>query len=232
MAEYLISGNKSGLGKYLNDNLPDSLGFGRNELNLVKREDFNTIIHCAFNKEQYQIQDYYKYLQDNIFLTQDLLNLTHHKFIYISTVDVYQDNPNCYGLFKRFAESVVEKNPNALILRCSMMLGSTMKPNHVTKLKDNIDKLSLSGDSTFNYILMDDLVEFFQSKDYLKYSGIIDFTSNNLIKLSEVKKYFNSNTELGSYTYETLNLDSSRNIYTLNNKYNKSSLENLKQYYE
>jgi hypothetical protein len=112
------------------------------------------------------------------------------------------------------------------------MLGSTMKPNHVTKLKDNIDKLSLSGDSTFNYILMDDLVEFFQSKDYLKYSGIIDFTSNNLIKLSEVKKYFNSNTELGSYTYETLNLDSSRNIYTLNNKYNKSSLENLKQYYE
>jgi dTDP-4-dehydrorhamnose reductase len=231
MAEYLISGNKSGLGKYLNDNLPDSLGFGRNELNLFKGEDFNTIIHCAFNKES-SITNYAQYLKDNIILTQDLLNLKHHKFVYISTVDVYQKEYNNYSLFKRFAETIVEANPDALILRCSMMLGSTMKLNHVTKLKDNINKLSLSGDSTFNYILMDDLVEFFKSEDYLKYSGIIDFTSNSAIKLSEVKEYFNSNTELGDYTYETLNLDSSRNIYTLNNKYNKSSLENLKQYYE
>jgi nucleoside-diphosphate-sugar epimerase len=231
MAEYLISGNKSGLGKYLNDNLPDSLGFGRNELNLFKGEDFNTIIHCAFNKES-SITDFPQYLYDNILLTQDLLNLKYQKFVYISTVDVYQKEYNNYSMFKRFAESIVEKNPNALILRCSMMLGYTMKPNHVTKLKDNIDKLSLSGDSAFNYILMDDLVEFFKSKDYLKYSGIIDFTSNNTIKLSEVKEYFNSNTELGNYIYETLNLDFTRNIYTLNDKYNKSSLENLKQYYE
>jgi len=232
MAEYLISGNKSGLGKYLNDNLPDSLGFGRNELNLVKREDFNTIIHCAFNKEQYQIQDYYKYLQDNIFLTQDLLNLSHHKFVYISTVDVYQDNPNYYGLFKRFAESIVEKNPNALILRCSMMLGPDMKPNHVTKLKDNVDKLGLSSDSTFNYILMSDILEFFSSGDYLEYSGVVDFISNEVIKLSQVKSYFNSTTELGNYTYESYNLYSMFPIYTLNKKYNKSSLKNLKTYYE
>jgi len=232
MSQYLISGNKSGLGKYLNDNLPNSLGFGRGEINLVKREEFDTVIHCAFNKEQPHIKDYYQYLQDNIFLTQDLLNLHPKKFVYISTVDVYQLNPTMYGLFKKFAESIVERNKNALILRCSMMLGPTMKPNHVTKLRDNIDKLSLSGDSTFNYILMEDILEFIQSKDYLNYSGIIDFTSNSTIRLAEVKDHFKSTTELGDYTYETLNVPFSRYIYTLNDKYNKSSLENLKQYYE
>lgn len=232
MAEYLISGNKSGLGKYLNDNLPDSLGFGRGGLNLLQNKEFNTLIHCAFNKESYEIKDYYQYLQDNIFLTQELLNLSYHKFVYISTVDVYQDNPNYYGLFKRFAESIVEKNPDALILRCSMMLGPDMKPNHITKLKDNTDKLGLSSDSTFNYILMSDILEFFSSGDYLEHSGIINFVANDLVKLSEVKDYFNSTTKLGDYTYKTSNLDFTNKIYTLNDKYNKSSLENLKTYYE
>lgn len=231
MAEYLISGNKSGLGKYLNDNLPNSLGFGRGGLNLFQNEDTNTIIHCAFNKENTP-SNHYQYLNDNIFLTQNLLNLKAKKFIYISTVDVYQPNPSMYALFKKFAESIVEKNSDALILRCSMMLGPTMKPNHVTRLRDNIDKLGLSDDSTFNYILMDDIFEFINSGEYLNHNGIIDFVANDSVKLSEVKKYFNSTTELGNYTYETLNVDSTNSIHILNNKYNKSSLENLKTYYE
>lgn len=231
MAEYLISGNGSGLGKYLYDNLPKSLGFGRKDFNLVKREDFNAIIHCAFNKEN-SISDYYKYLEDNIFLTQELLNLRPKKFVYISTIDVYQLDPTMYALFKKFAESIVAKNKDALILRCSMMLGSTMKPNHITKIKNNESKIGLSGDSTFNYILMDDIREFIVSGDYLQYSGIIDFMAKDSVKLSEVKNYFNSTTELGNYTYETLDLAFPRYIHTLNNKYNKSSLENLKKYYE
>jgi hypothetical protein len=82
-------------------------------------------------------------------------------------------------LFKRFAESIVKKNPNALILRCSMMLGPTMKPNHITKIKDNEPKIGLSSDSTFNYILMENLFEFFNSGDYLQHSGIINFTAND-----------------------------------------------------
>jgi len=231
MAKYLISGNKSGLGKYLHANLPNSLGFGRGGLNLFQHEDFDTVIHCAFNKEN-NPSNYYRYLDDNIFLTQDLLKLNPSKFVYISTVDVYQSNPSMYGLFKKFAESIVEKNPNALILRCSMMLGSTMKPNHITKLRDNVDKLGLSGYSTFNYILMDDIFEFINSGEYLKYSGIIDFVANNSVELSKVKKHFNSSTELGDYVYDTQSGDHVNPIHTLNDKYNKSSLENLKKYYE
>ena len=137
-----------------------------------------------------------------------------------------------YGIFKKFAESIVEKYNNALILRCSMMLGDTMKPNHITKIKDNQDKISLSGNSTFNYILMEDLLKFFNSGDYLNYRGVIDFVANDSVELSKVKDYFNSTTELGDYTYESLTLDSTNNIHTLNNKYNKSSLENLKTYFK
>ena len=119
---------------------------------------------------------------------------------------------------------------NDLILRCSMMLGDTMKPNHTNKLKNNEKSIGLSGESVFNYILMEDLVEFFISDDYKKYKGIVDFISKDLVKLKDVKKYFNSTTELGNHIYEN-NLDFVNPIFILNEKYNKSSLNNLEQYY-
>jgi hypothetical protein len=77
---------------------------------------------------------------------------------------------------------------------------------------------------------MDDLIEFFNSDDYKQYKGIIDFIPNDSIKLQEVKNYFNSNTKLGEYIYEN-NLEFYNPIFTLNNKYNKSSFNNLQQYY-
>ena len=182
MEKYLISGIKGGLGKYIYDNLPNSIGFGRDEFNLIKNKDFDTIIHCAFNKEQHEIKDYYGYLEDNIFLTQNLLKLPYKKFIYISTIDVYQKHPNYYSLFKRFSESIVDKNLNTLNLRCSMMLGPTMKPNHATKLYNNNESIGLSPNSEFNYILMEDILKFISSRKYYSYKKPIYFISNILIK--------------------------------------------------
>jgi len=228
MERFLITGVGSGLGEYLLDHIPNSVGLKRGEFNLIKHEDFDTIIHCAFNKENI-ITDYKKYLEDNIFLTQDLKKLNNTKFIYISTVDVYQENPTMYAHFKRFAETLLK--PEDLILRCPMMLGDTMKPNHATKLKDNIESLGLSGESTFNYILMDDLVEFFISGDYKQYKGTIDFVSNGLVRLEEVKNYFNSTTKLGEYIYQN-NVEYLNPIFNLNKKYNKSSFDKLKQYFK
>jgi nucleoside-diphosphate-sugar epimerase len=228
MEKFLITGIGSGLGKYLYNSLPNSLGLDRNNFNLIKHEDYDTIIHCAFNKENI-ITDYKKYLDDNIFLTQRLKKLNYKDFIYISTVDVYQENPSMYATFKKFSEALLDKND--LILRCPMMLGNTMKPNHATKLKENIESLGLSGESKFNYILMDDLVEYFNSGDYKKHKGVIDFVSNGLVKLEDVKQYFNATTTLGEYVYEN-NLEFGNPIHILNEKYNKSSLDNLKQYFK
>jgi nucleoside-diphosphate-sugar epimerase len=228
MVRFLITGINSGLGKYLHKNLPGSLGLNRDNFNLIKNEEYDTIIHCAFNKENI-ITDYKKYLDDNIFLTQRLKNLNYKKFVYISTVDVYQENPSMYAHFKRFSETLLDKDD--LILRCPMILGNTMKPNHATKLFSNIDSLGLSGESAFNYILMDDLVEFFNSKDYKQYKEIIDFVSNSLVKLEEVKKYFNSTTKLGEYAYQN-NVEYPNPIFKLDEKYNKSSFDKLKQYFK
>jgi len=227
MTKFLITGIGSGLGKYLYNTIPDSLGLDRNNFNLIKHEDYDVIIHCAFNKENI-ITDHKKYLDDNIFLTQRLKTLNYSKFVYISTVDVYQENPTTYAMFKKFSETLMDSND--LILRCSMMLGDTMKPNHTNKLKNNEKSIGLSGESVFNYILMEDLVEFFISDDYKKYKGIVDFISKDLVKLKDVKKYFNSTTELGNHIYEN-NLDFVNPIFILNEKYNKSSLNNLEQYY-
>ena len=226
MKDFLITGVNSGLGKYLYSKLPNSLGLNRDNFDLIKDEEYQTIIHCAFNKENV-ITNYKKYLDDNIFLLQRLKNLKYKKFIYISTIDVYQKEQNMYSLFKKFSESLLDKED--LILRCSMMLGDTMKPNHLTKIKSNIPQISLSGDSTFNYILMDDLVEFFISQECLNYAGVVDFISNANVTLYEVKNTLSSNTELGDYTYES-NLDFINPIFKLNNKYNKSSIENLTNY--
>ena len=228
MRRFLITGINSGLGKYLFNNLSNSLGLDRNNFNLIKDEDYDTIIHCAFNKEN-NITDHKKYLDDNIFLTQRLKKLNYKNFVYISTVDVYQENPTMYATFKKFSETLLDKND--LILRCPMMLGDTMKPNHTTKLKDNIDSLGLSGESKFNYILMDDLVEYFDSGDFKKHKGIIDFVSNGLVRLEEVKNYFNSTTKLGEYTYQN-NVEYPNPIFNLNKKYNKSSFDKLKQYFK
>jgi hypothetical protein len=227
MEKFLITGIGSGLGKYLYNTIPNSLGLNRNNFNLIKHEDYDTIIHCAFNKENI-ITDHKKYLDDNIFLTQRLKTLNYSKFVYISTVDVYQQNPNMYSTFKQLSETMMDKKD--LILRCPMMLGDTMKPNHATKIKDNIESLGLSGESKFNYLLMSDLLEFFISKDYKQYKGVIDFVANGLVKLEDVKQHFNSTTKLGEYVYEN-NLEFTNPIFKLNEKYNKSSLDNLKQYY-
>ena len=112
-----------------------------------------------------------------------------------------------------------------------MMLGDTMKPNHVTRLLSNVESMGLSGESEFNYILMQDLVDFFQNKDHLEYSGVIDFVSNSSLKLKELKQILNSKTKLGDYTYNN-NLDYENPIFILNKKYNNSSLNKIKKYYE
>jgi nucleoside-diphosphate-sugar epimerase len=227
MKQFLITGVNSGLGKYLLNALPNAVGLNRDNFNLLKKYDYDTILHCAFNKENI-ITDYKKYLDDNIFLTQRLKKLNYSKFVYISTVDVYQEEPTIYAHFKKFSETLMDDKD--LILRCSMMLGNTMKPNHTAKLLNNEPSIGLSGESKFNYILMEDLAEFFNNGDYKHYSGAVDFVSNDLVKLEDVKNLFNSTTKLGEHIYKN-NLEFENPIFNLNKKYNKSSFENLKKYY-
>jgi len=227
--KYLVSGSSSGLGKYLLANLDDAKGFGRNENLDFDTSYETTIVHCAFNKEN-TISDYYKYLEDNIFLTKNLLeDLKYKKFVYISSVDVYAEDQNMYSTFKRFSESIVDKFPNTLILRCPTLIGNTMKPNHIHKIKDQIENLSLSENSTFCYVNMSKIASFLFD-NIAEYSGVIDFVPKDFTRLSEVKEYFKSSTNLGNYTYKT-HIDKFINpVYKLQEKYSWNSFDNFKEY--
>ena len=228
MKKFLITGCKSGLGKYLHQNLDDSTGLYRENFDEVKNDDYEYIIHCAFNKEN-TISDYKKYLQDNILLLLELKKIKHKKFIYFSSIDVYSENNNMYTLFKKFAETLLDKND--LILRCSALLGPDMKSNHIAKMKQNAKSLTLSKSSTFNYILYSDVLDFINSDNLTSYNGVIDFVSNNYLPLEETAKFFNVNIEFGQYEYNSVH-NYENPIYELNKKYDKSSLDVLKEYNE
>lgn len=232
--KFLVTGIGSGLGEYLFWRMPDVMGLSRSKTSWERIQnvsEFDTIIHCAFNKQKITYhEDLDKYIEDNLLLTSKLLKLKYNKFIYISTVDVYDQN-NLYASFKKCNESILSENPHSLILRCSMMLGVTMKPNHVTKLKSNID-LSLNENSMFNYILMEDILKFITSGDYNSYSGKLDFVANEDLKLKDLKEHLGSNSELGNYVHNS-QFDLFRSpIFKFDKKYNKSSLDNIKQYFK
>jgi len=228
MEDFLITGINSGLGKYLHINLPESQGLSRSNFNNLAKEGYDTIVHCAFNKE-YPVLNYRRYIEDNIFLTQKLKALPYKYFVYISTVDVYQTSPTVYALFKRFAESLLDSYD--LILRCPMMFGETMKPNHATKLKANTGRIGINGESTFNYILMQDILTFIKTGDYKNHSGIIDFVSEDTIKLQEVKEYFKSDIELGTDLYTNSMSNYKNPIFDLEPTYRSKSYDNLIKYF-
>lgn len=224
--KFLITGCDSGLGKFLIQNIPNSIGLNRDNYNLIKDDVYDIIVHCAFNKEN-EITDYKKYLDDNIFLTKKIKDIKHQKFIYISSVDVYQENQTTYSLFKKFSESMM--NQIDLVLRCPTLIGPTMKKNHIEKIK-NSEEITLSKDSIFNYILMDDLLEFITKYDVKNFSGVIDFVPNDSIKIIEVSNYFQTEPKFGDYHY-TSDYNFDKPIYKILNHFDKSSKTNLEKYY-
>lgn len=231
MKKYLITGVKSGLGKYLYDHLDDADGLHRdNKIEYTRRYD--TVIHCAFNKtnEIGNYEEHYKYLNDNIFLTQELLKLSYSRFIYISSVDVY-NKENLYSLFKKFAESIVIRsiaiNYSTIILRCPMLIGDEMKENHLTKMfANNNQKISLSGKSEFNYILYNDIKDFILNTYNMIMAGIYDFVATENITLQKIKREFNLNVRFGDYIYEIL--DKFPTPFYVK----RTSMETIKEYFK
>jgi dTDP-4-dehydrorhamnose reductase len=226
MKKYLITGSNSGLGKYLSENIPNAIGLNRDNFDEVKNSEFDYIINCAFNKEL-KVSNYKKYLDDNILLNLKLKNIVHKKFIYISSIDIYSDDLNIYSQFKKFSESLMTEHD--LVLRCAVLLGKYMKPNHISKIKNNIDSITLSKDSTFNYTSYVDICKFISSSNLKDENGVIDFVSRDCLKLCDVVKFYNSQTKLGQYTYNS-DYTFENPIYNLSEEYNKSSLQILRDF--
>ena len=229
---YLITGVKSGLGKYLYQNIPNSVGLTRENrqktIDQCRQLDNLTVLHCAFNAKR-DIEDHYRYLEDNILLTSDLLSIPHHKFVYFSSIDVYKEFTP-YSFTKKLAEGLVaEKSNNYLILRLSALLGPSMRKNSLIKILDGKSNLTLSCESTFNYILQSDIIDTLQSEIVENLVGTYNFVSSTNTTLNEVAEYYNKKVIFGKFKYET-NLGPSNGMKNINPKKERTSLETIGEY--
>jgi|TARA_R100000995_G_C3474390_1_gene120092 nucleoside-diphosphate-sugar epimerase len=225
----LVTGANSGLGKYIASQI-DCAILTRENSKSVLDKTYDTIIHCAFNSRK-NVNDYYEIVRDNIFLTKDLCKVPHNKFVFISSIDVYQEEDNLYKTSKLMAESIVNKMAtNSLTLRCSAILGETMRKNNFRKIIEDVDpKLSLSGESSFNYILQEDILNFLNIAIKINYNGIVDFVSSTNITLKEVSDLLEKKVDFGSYVYRTPEL-SSESLASVFPPAALTSKQNVKRY--
>ncbi len=229
--KFLITGHKSGLGRYLYEYF-GGVGLDRNvsssRFEQIKREGTDVIIHCAFNSaREINYRNLYQYLSDNIFLTKKLAQIPHKKFIYISSVDVYPKNnkkhfenetidvnqiSGVYAIAKLMSESIIQNLcPNFLILRCTALLGRDSRENSLIKIiKEENPTLTLSADSVFNYILHKDVLEFIKIAVEKNLQGAYNLSSSKNITLLEITELLGKKVSFGNYTYNVGNIDNKK----------------------
>ena len=233
MVDTLITGTSGGLGKRLFSLNEGALSLTRqnrhNFFTESEKVELSTVIHCAFNSAK-NPKNYYNYLDDNFFLTQELCTLKHKKFIYISSIDVYREEDSLYKFSKLAAEDIVKnKSQNYLILRCGAIVGPTMRYNTLLKLmREKKPHLSLNKHSQFNYILQDDINNFITKAINNNICGTYDFVSTTNMSLLDVADYFKCSPTYGSYTYTTPKFD----ILPLAPYINKTSEQVIKEFEE
>ena len=218
--KYLISGTHSGLGQFLLSELGGE-AWDR-DCRFCEDDFYDVIIHCAWPPRAPEgHRSIKKYFNDTYGISCKLLSLKHKKFVFISSVDVYSRNGDdsiCEdseisldssisnsGYHKLLVESVVQEKSNSyLIIRTGAILGHAMRSNTLKKIIEcKNPKISLSQNSTFNYILQKDLKDFIKTAIDSDKTGIFNFVSTGNVKLSDLASKLNKLVKWGGYTYKT-----------------------------
>ena len=243
----LISGTKSGLGKYLSKSIICTEFTRDTNYDEIKKENFDVIIHCAFNQSKPGTsEEAKKIFEENTSLTKNLLKIPHKKFMFISSVDVYpkdkkehfedekieiKNTMGVYPLAKITCEELVKENGgNFLILRCSALLGEFSRKNSLIKImEDEKPVLTLSKDSEFNYILHKDLLKIIKASVINDIRGVLNAVSSSNVKMEEVAVLFSKNAEFGGYKYECGNINNKK-LTDIFPELNKSSFDVIKEF--
>lgn len=244
----LITGVKSGLGKFLAKKF-SAYGFSKeDDLSLIMQQalidPFDVIIHCAFSaRRDITSHTLFPYMKDNLLLTQNLALIPHKKFIYASTVEVYPssmiyaneksaipcDQPqSLYGMIKIFNEQIIQNQcMNPLIMRLPAMLGKDSRPNSITRiLFEENPSVSLAEESTFNYILHEDVASFIETSLDEGLIGVFNLMAHTNVTLSAIARMCEKKVNFGSYVYKTI-LPDTRKVLSHWPNCKKSSLENV-----
>ena len=224
MNRVLTTGTSGGLGGFLVKKYKDSVGITRE--NPLNKNHYNThydlIIHCAFNqnRDNLDLVDK-KCYEDNIVLTQNLLKISHDRFVFISTCQTPPDNMNTYVVMKRICEHMVrEESTDCLILRPSTLVGENMRNNTLCKIINDED-ITLTEDSVNDFILFDDVYNAIQFYN----SGTFYLLSQKSITMGEIANEFGRDINFGHYKYDISNIQSDIDI-------GKTSLEVIMEYFK
>lgn len=228
---FLVSGVRSGFGRYLHERFGGA-GLTRltppAECQLLREEGADTIIHCAADSRRgLELGQLFQHIDDNLFLTQRLVSMPHHRFVYISSVDVYPKTPGphretdplqidsargVYAMTKLMSEAVVLRAAqHPLILRPTALLGANSRRNSLIRLiEDDPRPLSLSGDSAINYVLHEDVADFIAMALETGLEGTYNAASTGTVTLAEVAERHGKRTAFGRYLYDVGSIDNAR----------------------
>ncbi len=244
----LVTGVSSGLGRYLVEEF-GAVPFQRtNPLEIVHHKNtfYDCIIHCATDaRNSIASDELLAYYQSHIGLTGQLLQIPHRLFVFISSSAVYPDlfrlntesdiitlphDPplyGLYGLFKLLTEKMVSrKTSSSLILRCVTIIGRTSRLTNVMKiLRGNPSPLTLSADSSFNLVSMDQIKGFIELALAQDITGIFNAGSTQNATLEEIAKAIGSRRlTFGSFTYNVHRMDTGK-IRKVSRDFDKDSIE-------
>ena len=138
------------------------------------------------------------------------------------------DNP--YAISKIISESIlINKTKKCTILRLAALLGKYSN-NTISKiLIQNVKKTTLSKESTFNYIMYEDVLSLIKKLVIKQKMGIFNVVSNKNIKLEDAMKILNKKIQYGRFKYITHNINNNK-INNFTNLFNDSSEIKLKKY--
>ena len=200
----LVSGTSSGLGAFLAKEL-NSKKFHRKYFQAEfdnQNFSYESIIHAAYAMPL-ENESEVDYIEKHLKLAIRLLNIPHHRFVFMSTIDTYapRDKLTLYAKSKLEVESLIKsKTSNYLILKPGTLLGRGMRINQIIKVATITNPhLSLSRDSTFSLTFYEDILKIIQ----LPILGTHPVLAKRIITLGEVAEYFNNKPNWGQYRYET-----------------------------
>lgn len=219
----LISGTKSGIGKFLSHELPKAERFDRKApISKYKKKDYDIIIHCAYDGDLLNgHKNLFNQSISNIKLVEDLCDIECKIFIFFSSVDVYPLNfdgnlsnfklgfgnyHTRHAFFKMIGESIVlSKIKNYLILRPTLMVGKDARLSTVTNIIcGKKGPYSLTKTSRFNIITHDQIFFCIQAALRRNKTGIINLFSDLEFSLEELAKQVkNENISWGKFEYKT-----------------------------
>jgi len=227
----LVSGTSSGLGRYLAEAFDATVCISREtplsfDLHADACSPYDMIIHCAANSQRdVPLNELGAYLNDNVILTEQLTQIPHKTFVYLSTISVYTpeesrvcteddelvlgEMSNLYTTTKLMSEALVRSAcERHLILRPTSLLGVNSRPSSIIKiLSGEPCSLTLAGDSAFNCILHSDVYEFIEKAVEGGAIGIFNLASQSKVRLNEIVGSDNKQVKFGSYHYKIGTID-------------------------